>query len=80
MGAWLTGCWKPAIPWSHPTPCPQGLAARPEPAGAKSEPGGAALLADYLRCLQHRLRVLRPFSAHTRALRAVVRTCDDLVD
>ena len=49
-------------------------------AGAKSDPGDAALLADYLRCLQHRLRVLEPFSAHTRALRAVVRTRDDLVD
>jgi transposase len=49
-------------------------------AGAKSDPGDAALLADYLRCLQHRLRVLQPFSAHTRALRALVRTRDDLVD
>jgi transposase len=49
-------------------------------AGAKSDPGDAALLADYLRCLQHRLRVLQPFSPETRALRAVVRTREDLVD
>jgi transposase len=49
-------------------------------AGAKSDPGDAALLADYLRCLQQRLRVLQPFSPQTRALRAVVRTREDLVD
>jgi transposase len=49
-------------------------------AGAKSDPGDATLLADYLRCAQHRLRVLQPFSPQTRALRAVVRTRDDLVD
>ena len=49
-------------------------------AGAKSDRGDATLLADYLRCAQHRLRVLQPFSPQTRALRAVVRTRDDLVD
>jgi transposase len=48
--------------------------------GAKSDPGDAALLAEYLRLRHHRLRVLQPFSAETRALRAVVRTRDDLVD
>jgi len=48
--------------------------------GAKSDPGDAALLAEYLRLRHHRLRVLQPFSAQTRALRAVVRTRDDLVD
>jgi transposase len=48
--------------------------------GAKNDPGDAALIADYLRLRQHRLRVLQPFSAETRALRAVVRTRDDLVD
>jgi transposase len=48
--------------------------------GAKNDPGDAALLAEYLRLRQHRLRVLAPFSAETRALRAVVRTRDDLVD
>jgi transposase len=48
--------------------------------GAKSDPGDATLLADYLRCAQYRLRILQPFSPQTRALRAVVRTRDDLVD
>jgi transposase len=48
--------------------------------GAKHDPGDAALIAEYLRLRQHRLRVLEPFSAQTRALRAVVRTRDDLVD
>ena len=48
--------------------------------GAKHDPGDAALIADYLRLRQHRLRVLTPFSAETRALRAVVRTREDLVD
>jgi transposase len=48
--------------------------------GAKHDPGDAALIAEYLRLRQHRLRVLQPFSAETRALRAVVRTRTDLVD
>jgi transposase len=48
--------------------------------GAKHDAGDAALLAEYLRLRAHRLRVLAPFSAHTRALRAVVRTRDDLVE
>ena len=48
--------------------------------GAKHDPGDAALIAEYLRLRSHRLRVLTPFSAETRALRAVVRTREDLVD
>jgi transposase len=48
--------------------------------GAKNDPGDAELIAEYLRLRHHRLRVLAPFSAHTRALRAVVRTRDDLVE
>ena len=48
--------------------------------GAKTDPSDAALIAEYLRLRHHRLRVLEPFSAATRALRAVVRTRDDLVD
>jgi transposase len=48
--------------------------------GAKNDPGDAQLLAEYLRLRRHRLRVLAPFSSETRALRAVVRTRDDLVD
>jgi transposase len=48
--------------------------------GAKNDPSDAALIAEYLRLRQHRLRVLASFSPETRALRAVVRTRDDLVD
>ena len=48
--------------------------------GAKHDPGDAALIAEYLRLRSHRLRTLTPFSAETRALRAVVRTREDLVD
>jgi transposase len=48
--------------------------------GARNDPSDAALIAEYLRLRQHRLRVLTPFSAETRALRAVVRTREDLVD
>ncbi|MGH9217265.1 MAG: IS110 family transposase [Acidimicrobiales bacterium] len=48
--------------------------------GAKHDAGDAALIAEYLRLRRHRLRALQPFSAPTRALRAVVRTRDDLVD
>jgi transposase len=49
------------------------------PSGAKSDPGDAYVIAEYLRLRHHRLRRLEPFGAHTRALRAVVRTRDDLV-
>jgi hypothetical protein len=48
--------------------------------GAKHDPSDAALIAEYLRLRHHRLRVLQPFSAQTRALHAVVRTRDDLID
>ena len=47
--------------------------------GAKTDPGDAELIAEYLRLRAHRLRVLQPFSDETRALRAVVRARDDLV-
>lgn len=47
--------------------------------GAKSDPGDAAVIADYLRLRRSRLRELAPFSAETRALRAVVRSRSDLV-
>lgn len=48
--------------------------------GAKSDAGDARIIAEYLRTRQHQLRQLQPFSAETRALRAVVRTRGDLVD
>jgi len=47
--------------------------------GAKSDPGDAEVIAEYLRLRQHKLRVLEPFSDQTRALRAVSRARDDLV-
>lgn len=48
--------------------------------GAKSDAGDAAVIAEYLRLRQHRLRVAVPCSDETRALRTVVRTRTDLVD
>jgi transposase len=47
--------------------------------GAKSDTGDAMVIADYLRLRRHQLRVLRPFSDATRALRAAVRAREDLV-
>lgn len=56
-------------------------AARPRyrAAGGKSDRGDAYLLADLLRTDGHRFSPLRPPSDETRALRALVRTRDDLV-
>jgi transposase len=56
-------------------------AARPRytAAAGKSDPGDAYLLADLLRTDGHRFHALRPLSDHTRALRALVRSRDDLV-
>ncbi|MFB9830807.1 IS110 family transposase [Actinoallomurus acaciae] len=48
--------------------------------GAKSDAGDAAVIAEYLRLRQHRLRVVTPYSSQTKAVRAVVRTRDDLVE
>ncbi|MHC4472048.1 MAG: IS110 family RNA-guided transposase [Planctomycetota bacterium] len=48
-------------------------------AGGKSDPGDAYILADVLRTDGHRFRALRPASDEIRALRALVRTRDDLV-
>jgi transposase len=47
--------------------------------GAKSDPGDAEVIADYLRVRVHRLRPAIPYSAATKALRTVIRTRDDLV-
>ncbi len=47
--------------------------------GAKSDPGDAYMLADLLRTDGHRFPQLRPLSEATRALRALVRSRDDLV-
>ncbi|MGH2690991.1 MAG: IS110 family transposase, partial [Actinomycetota bacterium] len=48
--------------------------------GAKSDPGDAEVIAEYLRLRFHHLSPLTPFSEQTKALRAVVRARDDLVD
>lgn len=48
--------------------------------GAKSDPGDAEVIADYLRQRRGRLRELQPFSGETRALRAVVRSRTDLIE
>jgi transposase len=48
--------------------------------GAKSDPGDAEVIAEYLRLRQHRLRVAAPYADETRALRTVVRTRDDVAD
>jgi transposase len=47
--------------------------------GAKSDAADAAVIAEYLRLRQHRLRTAAPYSGQTKALRTVVRTRDDLV-
>lgn len=48
--------------------------------GAKSDAGDADVIVDYLRVRHRQLHTLPPLSDHTRALRTVVRTRDDLVD
>ncbi len=48
--------------------------------GAKSDPGDAEVIADYLRVRIHRLRPAVPYSGPTKALRTVVRTRTDLVE
>ena len=48
--------------------------------GAKSDAGDAAVIAEYLRLRQHRLRTAVPYSAETLALRTVVRSRGDLVE
>lgn len=47
--------------------------------GAKSDPGDAEVIADYLRVRFHRLRPAAPLPGHTKALPAVIRTRGDLV-
>jgi transposase len=48
--------------------------------GAKSDAGDAAVIAEYLRLRQHRLKTAAPYSDETNALRTVVRSRDDLVE
>jgi transposase len=48
--------------------------------GAKSDAADAAVIAEYLRLRQHRLRTAAPYSGQTKAVRTVVRTRDDVVE
>jgi transposase len=48
--------------------------------GAKSDPGDAEVIADYLRVRIHRVRPAKPLSAQTKSLRVVVRTRGDMVE
>ena len=48
--------------------------------GAKSDAADAAVIAEYLRLRQHRLKTAAPYSGETKAVRTVVRTRDDLVE
>jgi transposase len=73
----LLGASHPVVP-IHPN---QLKACRPRyrAAGGKSDPGDAYILADVLRTDGHRFATLRPLSDQVRALRALVRSRDDLV-
>jgi transposase len=48
--------------------------------GAKSDAGDAAVIAEYLRLRQHRLKTAAPYSDETNALRTVVHARDDVVE
>ncbi|OLT06101.1 IS110 family transposase [Pseudonocardia sp. CNS-004] len=48
--------------------------------GAKSDPGDAHVIAEYLRLRAHHLRPATPLTAHTTALRTVSRTRSELVE
>jgi transposase len=74
----LLGAGHPVVPVS-----PNAIKAWRESevvSGAKSDAGDAEVIAEYLRLRRHHLRVFQPFSEETRALRAVVRARDDLVE
>jgi len=73
----LVDAGHPVVP-IHPN---QLKACRPRyrAAGGKSDPGDAYILADVLRTDGHRFRPLEPLSDEVRALRALVRSRDDLV-
>ncbi|WP_163544205.1 IS110 family transposase [Occultella kanbiaonis] len=47
--------------------------------GPKSDAGDAAVIAEYLRLRNHKLRPVQPYSPQTKALRTVVRSRADLV-
>jgi transposase len=73
----LVAAGHPVVP-IHPNAV---KASRPRyrAAGGKSDPGDAYILGDLLRTDGHRFPSLRPASDEIKALRALVRTRDDLV-
>ncbi|HEX6012459.1 MAG TPA: IS110 family transposase [Geminicoccaceae bacterium] len=73
----LLGAGHPVVP-IHPNVV-KACRPRYRAAGGKSDPGDGYLLADVLRTDGHRFRRLAPASDELRALRALVRTRDDLV-
>jgi transposase len=73
----LLGAGHPVVP-IHPNLL-KACRPRYRAAGGKSDPGDAYILADVLRTDGHRFTTLRPLSDQVRALRALVRTRDDLV-
>ena len=73
----LVAAGHPVVP-IHPNAL-KACRPRYRAAGGKSDPGDAYILADVLRTDGHRFRPLRPASDEVRALRAMVRTRDDLV-
>jgi transposase len=73
----LTEAGHPVVP-IHPNAL-KACRPRYRAAGGKSDPGDAYILADVLRTDGHRFRPVRPHSDEVRALRARVRTRDDLV-
>lgn len=73
----LLDAGHPVVP-IHPNAL-QACRPRYRAAGGKSDPGDAFSLADVLRTDGHRFRPLRPVSDEVKALRALVRSRDDLV-
>lgn len=73
----LVAAGHPVVP-IHPNAL-KACRPRYRAAGGKSDPGDAYILADVLRTDGHRFRPLKPASDEGRALRAMVRTRDELV-
>jgi transposase len=73
----LADAGHPIVP-IHPNQL-KACRSRYRAAGGKSDPGDAYILADVLRTDGHRFHALRPLSDEVRALRALVRSRDDLV-
>ena len=73
----LVDAGHPVVP-IHPNQL-KACRSRYRAAGGKSDPGDAYILADVLRTDGHRFRPLEPLSDDVRALRALVRSRDDLV-